>query len=324
MADHRVQAVNRVLPWTWRLTHRRTVESNNAPATRRERSERALFILGHARSGTTVLQNALNDAREFFLFGEANLHLDPGTPDFRERYNRLQRGFGNQENKSSFCPKLFAEDSSWDAYLSALMDYYRYVGAKIVINPDGAEAACDRFFDFSTEHFYCAHYVFTFRNPVDVTCSTQGMSIFQGMQPEDAVKILHSYLSVMRLYIRMLRNLPNVHVVFQEAMTPDIFVSLGAQLGVDLSGTFHYYSGEKVRTYTPKDVIGDIAEPLGQVIALYDEFRRDALAGFDLAQIEQNAAAIDPTHPTALGRLYRGVQAQMDALAVVIGDTAPV
>src|SRR5215469_5290504 len=45
-----------------------------------------LFVIGAARSGTTVLQNALNDSRAIFLFGEPAFHDDAGGPDFASRY----------------------------------------------------------------------------------------------------------------------------------------------------------------------------------------------------------------------------------------------
>jgi hypothetical protein len=309
------RAIGRRLP-NWR---RGRAENGSDP--RGDRAERSLFILGHARSGTTILQNALNDSRDVFLLGEADLHTDPGTPDFRTRYNARQRGFGNQENKSSFCPKLFDADAAWDAYLAVLMDHYRYAGAKIVVNPLGAEAAADQLFDFATRYFYRGQYIFSFRNPVDVLCSTQGMASFQGLKPESAGTILHSFLVVMRLHIRMLRNLPNVHAVFHEAMSPAVFAALGTRLGVDLGGAYRYYSNLKVRTYRKEDVAGDAAL-VEQVIALYEEFRRQALDGFELVQIEQNSGSIDPTHPTPLGRLYRGIEAAITACAPKSADAA--
>lgn len=68
--------------------------------------KQGLFVIGAARSGTTVMQNALNDSCEIFLFGEPVFHEDAGAPDFSLRYNAMHRAWGNQENKSSFCPPL--------------------------------------------------------------------------------------------------------------------------------------------------------------------------------------------------------------------------
>ena len=281
----------------------------------RANSERGLFVIGHARSGTTVLQAALNEAREIFLFGEAELQHDPGTPDFRARYNRMQRSFGNQETKGSYCPALFDGDARWDAYLAALLDNYRYVGAKLVINPDGAAANADRLFDFATRHFYRAHYVFCFRNPIDVVCSTQGLSVYQGLPPQDTRTILAANLDVIRLYLRMLRNVPNVHVVFHEAVSPLLFETLGNRLGLELGHACRYYSEAQIRRYRPADVIGGTPDMLDQVSGLYAEFRRQASSGFERIQIEQNSTSLDPNHPTPLGRLYWTIETAAAGLA---------
>jgi Sulfotransferase family len=296
--------LNRLLPWGWRLTH---------PGMGDDRLGRGLFIIGHARSGTTILQNALNDVSDIFLLGEADLHLDPGTPDFRERYNERQRRFGNLANKSSFCPKLFEHDAAWPAYLTALERRYRYVGAKIVINPDGAEAASDQLFDFACQHYYQAHYIVCFRNPIDVLCSTQGLAVFQGLPPERMAILRRSYLIVMRLYLRLLCNLPNVSVWFLESVSPIDFARLGTRLGLDLSSCHRYYAAQKIRHYAAEDIAGGDAGLLAALMLLYVEFRRHAQAGFDLVQIEQNAASVDPTHPTPLGRLTARIEALLAA-----------
>jgi hypothetical protein len=52
---------------------------------------RGLFVIGAARTGTTILQNALNDSADVFLFGEPGFHRDPGSADFAVRYNSMHR-----------------------------------------------------------------------------------------------------------------------------------------------------------------------------------------------------------------------------------------
>src|ERR1700722_5699340 len=65
----------------------------------RKLGKQGLFIIGHMRTGTTVLQNALNESKDILLFGEANFHRDPGLSDFRTRYNRWHEENGNQPSK---------------------------------------------------------------------------------------------------------------------------------------------------------------------------------------------------------------------------------
>lgn len=188
--------------------------------------ERGLFIIGAARSGTTILQNALNDSRDIFLFGEPKFHHDPGTPDFAARYNAMHRSLGNQENKSTYCPAFSPDDAPWHEYLAHCADLYRYVGCKIAINPQGAALDNRQLFDFHSRHFYRSRYLFTFRNPVEVCISTRGLAEYTGAVVASYEQALHGFLVVMALYLRMLRNLPWVTVLFHEEIGADSFAAL--------------------------------------------------------------------------------------------------
>jgi hypothetical protein len=270
--------------------------------------QQGLFVMGAARSGTTVLQNALNDSREIFIFGEPVFHEDPGTPDFAARYNQKHRAWGNQENKSSFCPHFFERDASWSTYLCHLATMYRYVGSKLVINPEKSEETCQAIFDFHCRYFYRAHYVFTFRNPIDVLMSTRGLAELSGYTAVSHEVVLRSFVRVVGLYIRMLRNLPAVSAVFHESISDATFRDLGADLGVDLSSAARYYETKRIRRYTLDDIPEHARESVKAVIDLYENLREHALAGFESIQLEQNTGHLDISHYTPLGALQRRVE----------------
>lgn len=262
-----------------------------------------LFVIGAARTGTTILQNALNDADDIFLFGEPRFHLDAGGADFAARYNGMHRAWGNQENKSSHCPSLFETDASWWAYLARLADTYRHVGSKIVINPEHAMAECGQLFDFHCRHFYTSHYIFTFRNPLDVLMSTRGLAQLNGGRVASHAEVLRGFFSVVQLYFRALRNLPHVHAVFHEKVDAHVFGALGNALDLQLDHAMDYYDHGKVRHYSLDDIPPDHRASTAEAMALYDDFRRETLAGFGLLQIEQNDGHLDAGHFTPLGRL---------------------
>jgi hypothetical protein len=274
-----------------------------------------LFVLGAARSGTTVLQNALNDSRDIFLFGEPAFHDDPGSADFAARYNSRHRAWGNQETKSSFCPAFFDGDASWCDYVRHLATLYRYVGSKIVINPDKAQETCQRVFDFHCRYFYRAHYIFTFRNPINVLMSTRGLAELSGYAPESYEKVLSSFVQVMALYIRMLRNLPSVHAVFHENADETLFRDLGLKLRVDLAHAASYYDSKRVRHYSLDDIPEPSRESATTVVELYENLRQHALAGFGLVQLDQNSGHFDISHYTPLGALQRRVDQVLAQLA---------
>lgn len=303
-----------------RLLHRRTrlQAASERPADAasectvgcdiRTLDKQGLFVVGAARSGTTVLQNALNDSRDIFLFGEPTFHDDPGTTDFAARYNYRHRAWGNQENKSSFCPAFFASDALWSDYLCHLATMYRYVGSKIVVNPEKSQETCQRIFDFHCRHFYRSHYIFTFRNPIDVLMSTRGLAELNGDTAASYEVVLRNFLGVVALYIRMLRNLPSVSAVFHENVSETTFRDLGGRLGLDLAYAMRYYDPGRVRHYTLDDVPEHARESVKVVVDLYENLRQHALAGFEAVQLDQNSGHFDIRHYTPLGALQRRVE----------------
>jgi hypothetical protein len=270
--------------------------------------KQGLFVIGAARSGTTVFQNALNSSPEIFLLGEPVLQKDPGTPDFAARYNAMHRSWGNQENKSSFCPPLLAGDGTWQDYLTQLATLYRYVGSKIVVNPEHARQTCQELFEFHCRHFYRSHYVFTFRNPIDVLMSTRGLAELQGNRAESYEVVLRSFLHVIALYIRFLRNLPNVTAVFHENIDKELFQRTGEWLGADLADAPQYYDEARVRHYTLEQVPEHSRELAINVIEIYQDLRGQNSDGIRLVQLEQNSNHILATHFTPLGALHKRIE----------------
>lgn len=262
-----------------------------------------LFIIGAARTGTTILQNALNDSADVFLLGEPALHRDPGSADFAARYNAKHRTWNNQETKSSYCPRLFEADACWQAYLARLAELYRYVGSKIVITPGRAGEEAERVLAFQSRHFYQSHYIFTFRNPLDVLMSTRGLAEYNGGWVAGHADVMKGFFEVVALFIRSLRNLPHVHVVFHETVDAEVFARLEQALGIPLGNAAGYYDNRKVRHYALDAVPEPHRALVADAITLYEDFRRAALAGFDLIQIEQNDGHLHPDHFTVLGRL---------------------
>ena len=88
--------------------------------------EQTLFIIGVARSGTTVLQNALNASPDIFLLGEPDIY-DDHSAGFASRYNAMHAAWGNQPAKSSYLPKVLDKDGTWRDHLAALSRHHRWI-----------------------------------------------------------------------------------------------------------------------------------------------------------------------------------------------------
>ena len=262
--------------------------------------DHALFVLGAARSGTTVLQNALNHSPDIFLLGEPDLHLDEGSPGFAGRYEARHRSWGNQETKSTRLPPAWREDGPWEAHLAWLAQRHRWVGAKIVLN--AGAAASERLVRFHAQRFYGARHLFTFRSPVAVVQSTHDLQVLSGAPADDPRTLMGHYAAV---YTRMLRTFPNVRALCHEDVAPPTFDALGEWLGVPLDGAARYYHPERVRVRKEANFVGEDLNHLRQLEALYADLRAMVLEGVATPQLEQNDANFDPAHYTALGSIDR-------------------
>ena len=263
-----------------------------------------LFIIGAARSGTTVLQNALNDSADVFLLGEPDLRGDT-APGFAARYNARQREWGNQETKSSFCPALLAHDGTWRDYLDALRAKYRWVGAKVVINPVRPMNDLAKMFDFYCQNFYDAHYIFTFRDPLATVLSTRDLQMLSQGETDGVRVIMRSFAEVLALFIRMLRNLPHVRAVIHEDVDAETFRTLQQWLDVSLAGSYSYYRSERIRGYEASQLHADDLETLQALRECYDDLRGCLVSTFEVPQLEQNDKHLNMAHYTVLGSLDR-------------------
>jgi hypothetical protein len=274
------------------------------PAAAAPLAERSLFIMGAARTGTTVLQNALNDSRQVFLLGEPDIYDDQAS-GFRARYNAMHRSWGNQETKSTFLPDFAGGDGGWRGHLAAASRHHRWVGAKLVLNPVRAKDDLERRFDFHTREFFAARYIFTFRHPFAAAISTHGLQILTRGEADELRRILLNSVESIVLYIRCLRLFPHVRAVFHEGVDAAVFSELSAWLDVPLTGALAYYQPGRVRSYDPSSLDAIGPDILTAVAKLYEDLRAATAAGCHRLQLEQNDNHFDLEHYLPIGDIDR-------------------
>jgi hypothetical protein len=267
--------------------------------------ERGLFIIGAARTGTTILQNALNHSPAIFLLGEPNLHLETGEDNFSARYNAMHRSWSNQKTKSTFCPPILPADGSAEDYLNRLSQTYTWVGSKIVMNNRRDQDWVRRLSAYHCQNFYTARYIFTFRDPIAAVKSTRGLQMLGGTEVDSPFNLLANYLETVELFVDAIRNLPHVRAVFHEDMGAEQFQSIGSWLNVDLSTSQAYYDQARIRPHDGNGFGDGDDERLEKVMQLYADLRFEMNAGPTIPQIEQNDSNFSPGHYTLLGSIAR-------------------
>lgn len=168
-----------------------------------------LFVIGSARSGTTLLAETLNLSPQVFLLEEAFLYRDAKEPEFCSFFNRRHREYGNYKAKGRYLPYFGGrEHTAWDL-LCLLAQRYRYVGEKVAMGPwiDWDEALLE----FQGAYFYHAHYVLTFRRPTEVVWSM--VKKFRENPPRHH---LQCWLRAFRVCVDFLATFPRVYAVFHD------------------------------------------------------------------------------------------------------------
>jgi hypothetical protein len=265
-------------------------------------SRRCLFVIGAARSGTTMLQNAFNASPDVFLLGEPAFERDTGAPGFAARYHALQAENGNLPNKSTALPPVLPNDPPWWIWLRRLSEHHHRVGAKIALNPgDNADHAA--LLALFGQVFYDAAYIFIFREPLAAAVSLRRMGALPGRTQAAWPDLFGNILSAMRLYVRMAALFPNVTALLHEDINAGTFARLGAAAGCDLSMAGPYYNEAQVRAVTAEDVPAAARGHAHYATEAHRLLREVLAAENNLVQSNQNTENIDPGHRTAFGRL---------------------
>ena len=66
--------------------------------------EKLIFIVGNARSGTTIVANILNLSESIYVMEEANLFIHLTRPDFPQWFNAMHRDLGHAPRKGRYVP----------------------------------------------------------------------------------------------------------------------------------------------------------------------------------------------------------------------------
>lgn len=199
-------------------------------------SDRGLFIVGHARSGTSVLLDALNSSKDVYCLGEANIHMsiEREGKNFCSWYNEMHRRVLKQPvlSRSLYLPE-FNDKSGWQV-LKILSKSYQYIGEKVAFRQEEMGYDYESFFSFSAKYFQNSVFICVIRNPEAVTISNVKM-FMSGEVHEDTIKqVAISQMQIYYLILSIYLTFSKVFVLSHEDITQDTFDYLGKSIGIDL------------------------------------------------------------------------------------------
>jgi len=210
---------------------------------------RGLFIVGHARTGTSILLDGLNSSADVYMLGEANLHLSAARPHFVAWYNDMHRQLGNPEYKATYLPENEVENANGFDVIGALSRRFKYVGDKLAFRSERLGYDFEGYLRFAARHFLRSVYICPLRNPVHVIASCLDKFESGSRSPETIEMYAESFLRTLYLQLRCLFLFNRTYFVIHDRMSARTFEVLSKELGIDLSDAWRLY--DETRMHTP-------------------------------------------------------------------------
>jgi hypothetical protein len=202
-------------------------------------NDRGLFVVGHARSGTTVLADALNTSADVYCLMEPYFYRSFDISNFAESFNGMHSGFGNPPIKGYWIPAFGGETGR--NVVSRLRQSYRYVGEKLAFRQREKDYDPDKFLEFAVENFARSPFVCVVRDPVKVTSSVLDLFENSSFDPAIIGAVVKSQLETYLLILRLAMTVPCCYLLVHELIDGETFAALGAHLGINLDRAIGLY-----------------------------------------------------------------------------------
>ncbi len=238
-------------------------------------AKRCAFVLGPARSGTTILAQIINGSDSAFLTTEGNYFSAGALPDFREWYNEQHRTFENQKAKVSYAPKFGDQDEhQWWQWLVRAAEHFETVGDKMAFS-DAHMGSLDvkEFMEFFEARFFRSKFIFIFRNPLQCVLSAIGL---WNRVPAEAVA---GWCEFVKLWADFIRVFPSTMTVLLEQLDSARVAEVGDFLALDLSEGARLLDSREQRQHKPEDYgCGDFVNRVAPLLQMIYSEIEDSLA----------------------------------------------
>ncbi len=260
-------------------THAESLQAGKPPAPDAESLRRlesqGLFILGAARSGTTILTRCLNRGREILLLEEPSFYLNEHLTDFVGYFNQLHASFGNRSMKGTYLAPPLTPEPGPLATLLRLGRDHRFVGEKTAVGPHDYPPDWERrYLDFQSKYFLRAKYICIARTPVESIWSMHKMF------PDRPIpRLIEAWLRAIALSLDAYNVFPESRMVFFDHLDDRMIERLGDWLDVVIpvtAGTFgRIYIRSAVRQGEIPDVLRPFMGMLRECTEVYDDIREN-------------------------------------------------
>jgi hypothetical protein len=259
-----------------RLDAQQRAEAAAPPPYLEMLDRKGLFIVGNARSGTSILCDCLNSSQEVMVLLEADLYFQHGRTNFVEHFNAKHRGWGHPPGKGHYLPPSPCPEQCALAELARHAQHFRYVGDKVALGPGWlieGRTPQEVLFDFQARYFYHSRYFLTIRQPTECVWSMSKM--FPHLPVEELIRC---WLRTLQVQLRMYHVFPNCWVVFLEWLNHQLLERIGEILGIHLHMPPDAFGKGNQQSRLNGQALPPLLEPRRDILnrchAVYDMLRR--------------------------------------------------
>ncbi len=237
----------------------------------RRLAPRAIFVLGFARSSSTITTEIINSSSKALILSEANWYIPNPHPRFRDWYNAMHVQFANQIFKSTYAPDFLPEiEHDWWGWMEAASTFYPVLGDKMAFSAqhfrqlDPADILA-----FFEARFFLARYVFTIRDPIQTLLSTA--HLFSIADDRRMAAEISAWLRFVQLWADWIRTFPNTLTVIADDLGPDSVAALQRFLDLDLGGAAHLLDPDERRVHQATGslpILSQFAPALSRIFTL--------------------------------------------------------
>ncbi len=224
-------------------------------------SDRGLFVIGHARSGTTVLADALNTSDDICCLMEPYFYRSIDKANFADSFNDMHRGFGNPPIKGYWVPSF--RGATGRGVVSHLRKTYRYVGEKLALRQREKDYDPDRFLEFAVEELHKSPFICVIRDPIKVTSSVIDLFESSDFSAPTIAALVRSQLETYLLILRLVSLVPSFYLLVHENVDRDVLASLGSHLEINLERAAAVYLPDFKRTPHTEEAERILADDAG-------------------------------------------------------------
>jgi hypothetical protein len=239
---------------------------------------RLVFVVGNARSGTTIVAQILNMSESVFVLEEGALFLNLATPEFPRLFNARQRAQGKPLRKGTYVPPFDGEQETGLATLQRLARDFAFVGDKVAFTPaklEGGTSPQQRFFEEHAKYFLGCRYIFIARNPHESL-----LSMHRVMPTETLGALLWGWLESLRFLCIFTCWFPQWRLLFLEQIGEGAFAAIGHFLGLELSAPDAFFDARLRQTSLSaaydfgREKQDEIGTSLGAADIIYQDFQK--------------------------------------------------